>query len=248
MQNVLKNAVLAVAIAIIGLIVSFTVHAQTGVIHESANLDAIAHSVGCVDDSALEEFYQADYKNDSAQKKALLADELCFVVLGMKYSLIKNLHRQFSKMPDGTSEVRVYTEGNPKFADYGASIELVVSNKYLRDIVADKKKRYAGYTTIKGLIPFKIWKREEYGTAKISFDVAVPLIDNRLPTKREIGKISRHLVSKERKHKKSFVLFYLPEMQVGSGAFAMAHHNPTMEVEILTSMLWNYPEYKKFVQ
>jgi hypothetical protein len=75
----------------------------------------------------------------------------------------------------------------------------------------------------------------------------VPLVNKRLPNKEELGKISTYLVGKEPTRERSFVLFYLPHMNRDKGAFATAHHNPDMKVEILPEMLFQYPKYKKFV-
>ena len=75
--------------------------------------------------------------------------------------------------------------------------------------------------------------REEFGTAKVSFDVRVDRVNGRLPTKEQLAAISNHLYAKERKHDRTFVVFYLPGMKVNAGGFATAHHNPTLEVRLL---------------
>ena len=97
------------------------------------------------------------------------------------------------------------------------------------------------------LIAHKILKREELGNIKLSIDVQVELVNSRLPNEKELGAISRHLVKTEKKHDRSFISFYLPGMKVGAGAYATAHHNPTMKVNIMKFMLYQYPQYKKFV-
>ncbi len=232
-------------VAVIG-IASFAAEAQTGIVHYSSQDDAEIYSYGCLDYASFEEFFKANRNNDSKQKQALVKEEWCFFVSGMEYSLIENLGNLFSRVPGGVSDVRVYASDNSDFADYGESLELVVANKYLHDYAEEKEKRYSNYNIVDGLIPFKIWNREEVGSAKVSFDVAVPIIDDRLPTKQELGSISKYLVSNESKHDQSFVSFYLPEMQVGAGAFATAHHNPNMEVVVNTIMLYAYREYRKF--
>lgn len=83
------------------------------------------------------------------------------------------------------------------------------------------------------LIDYTIAHREEFHEFKISFDVRVPLVNGRLPTTDELGAISKHLRSQEKKHDRMFVCFYLPGMKVDSGAFATAHHDPNLEVKIL---------------
>ncbi|MDA8010652.1 MAG: hypothetical protein MPJ22_13800 [Pirellulales bacterium] len=236
-------------LVVVGVFVSSAIHAQTGIVANTAKNDASVYQYGCTDELALDEFYQADIRDDSAQKKALVSDELCFWVVGMKYSLIEKLARNASNLSRGVSLVRIYTAGNQKLSDYGESIELVVANKYLRNTKAEKSKRYAGYTQVAGLIPYKIWDKSSLRSEKVSFDIAVPLIDGRLPTKQELGAISRHLVKSEpRKYKRAFVGFYLPEMEQGAGSFATAHHNPKMEVQMLTALLYLYPQYKKFAE
>ena len=225
-----------------------TAYAQTGVVHKFAETDAEVYKHGCIDDAALEEFYKADRAWDIAHIKALKDDELCFYVVGLQYSLIENHQNSQSRIGGGTSDVRVYTDNHPALREFGSSIELVVPNKYLRNLEEEKTKRHTGYTVIDGLIPYKIWKQSEFGTEKISFDVLVPVIDGRLPTEKELGAISKYIVGKEKKHKRSFVAFYLPEMEIDAGAFATAHHNPTMDVNIQLFMLYQYPEYKKFAQ
>ncbi|MEE9296503.1 MAG: hypothetical protein V3W34_16285 [Phycisphaerae bacterium] len=92
------------------------------------------------------------------------------------------------------------------------------------------------------LIPYTIIKRDELGSIKVSFDLRIDLVDERLPTKQELEAVSRHLHSKEKVHERTFVLFYLPGMKVDAGAFARAHHNPDLEVEIQP---WFVPEKYK---
>jgi hypothetical protein len=101
--------------------------------------------------------------------------------------------------------------------------------------------------SVKDLIDYKIIKRDEMGTAKKSFDLRVDLIDGRLPTKKELGDVSKHLRSINTQYDRVFVSFFLPDMQPGDGAFAIAHHQPDkkMKVEVLDYML---PEkYRKLV-
>lgn len=101
--------------------------------------------------------------------------------------------------------------------------------------------------TSESLIPYKILKKSELSSIKLLLDVEVPIVNGRLPNEKELGALSKYLVSKERKHKKSFVSFYLPNMEVGSGAYATAHHTPKMKVVIMKITLYQYPEYEKFL-
>jgi hypothetical protein len=97
------------------------------------------------------------------------------------------------------------------------------------------------------LISYKILNRSEMSTFKVSYDIEVPLVNNKLPTSEQLGAISNHLISKERNHDKSFVLFYLPRMKMGHGAYASAHHMPKMEIEVMDFSLIDYSEYYHFI-
>ncbi len=99
----------------------------------------------------------------------------------------------------------------------------------------------------KGIISYEIIRKDELRSIKLSLDIRVGLVNGRLPNENELGKLSRFLVSKEKKHDRTFVLFYLPGMELGSGAYATAHHNPDMKVDIMKFMLYSYPQYEKFL-
>ncbi len=86
-------------------------------------------------------------------------------------------------------------------------------------------------------IPYGIIKRSEMGTAKASYNLRVDLVGGRLPTKDELGAISRHLRDFNKRYERLFVTFYLPDMVVDDGAFAPAHHNPDLKVIIQPFML-----------
>jgi len=92
-------------------------------------------------------------------------------------------------------------------------------------------------------IPYEVIKRDELGSIKLSIDVQVPLVDGRLPNTDELGAVSEHLVATSGEYDRTFVSFYLPDMKVGAGAFATAHHNPDMQVQIQDFMLMQYPQY-----
>jgi hypothetical protein len=96
------------------------------------------------------------------------------------------------------------------------------------------------------LIPYTVINRQEFQHYKVSIDVRLDLVEGRLPTEQELGAISRRLHSEEKKHDKTFVLFYLPGMKVDAGAFASAHHEPNMQVKILEH---NLPDkYRKLTK
>lgn len=85
------------------------------------------------------------------------------------------------------------------------------------------------------LIPYEIIDRDASPPFKVSFDIRVNLVDGRLPTNRELEDISKYLRSDAEKYNKTFVLFYLPGMEVDSGAYATAHHTPRFDgVKVLT--------------
>jgi len=98
------------------------------------------------------------------------------------------------------------------------------------------------------LIPYKVLNTDTVPTARISFDVEVPLVENRLPNESELGAISQQLASGRDSFDSIFVGFYLPGMEVGMGAYATAHHTPTMEVVIQTFMLQGNPTYEKYLK
>ncbi len=95
------------------------------------------------------------------------------------------------------------------------------------------------------IISYKVIKKDELRSIKLSFDIEVNLVNGRLPNKQELGELSNYLISKEKSHDRTFVVFYLPGMEVDSGGYATAHHNPKMEVEIMEFILYDYPEYQK---
>ena len=98
------------------------------------------------------------------------------------------------------------------------------------------------------LIPYAILNESELGSTKLSLDIEVPLIEERLPTAEELGAVSQHLLKQSSKHDRTFVSFYLPGMEVGAGAYATAHHDPEMEVKIQKFMLFAYPEYEEYAE
>lgn len=87
------------------------------------------------------------------------------------------------------------------------------------------------------LIPYTVIERSERASVKVTYDVRVDLVDGRLPNESELAAVSRHLHAQERPHERTFVSFYLPGMQPGAGAFATAHHDPVLKVQVLDYML-----------
>ena len=118
------------------------------------------------------------------------------------------------------------TANNVKEAEVSASSD--------EDISAAPPK---GVTKPKvNLIPYTILKTVEDRPYKRSFDVLVDAIqpEYRLPNESELQEISLKLKGND--VEKTFVSFYLPGMEIGSGAFATAHHDPLLKVQLLASL------------
>lgn len=99
------------------------------------------------------------------------------------------------------------------------------------------------------LIPYKIIDKSNLSNIKLSIDIEVPLVEGRLPNETELGSISSSLVEAEdTKYERSFITFYLPKMEINAGAYATAHHNPDMKVNIMQFMLMRYPEYQNLLE
>ncbi len=81
------------------------------------------------------------------------------------------------------------------------------------------------------MIKYKILQKTKFLDMKVSYDVEIGLVEDRLPTESEILEIARKLRS--RKHQRTFVCFYLPGMVVDSGAFATGHSTPETTVRVM---------------
>ena len=75
-------------------------------------------------------------------------------------------------------------------------------------------------------IPYTVINREEFLDYKVSYDLRVDLVNGRLPTRRELAATSVRIRSKETGYRRVFICFYLPDMEVDTGAFATAHWTP----------------------
>lgn len=96
------------------------------------------------------------------------------------------------------------------------------------------------------LIPYEVIHRDETPPYKVSYDIRVNLVNERLPAKEELERVSEHLRSQEKGCERMFVLYYLPGMTVDSGAYATAHHTPQFEgVRILAMFIPK--EYQHFI-
>ena len=120
----------------------------------------------------------------------------------------------------------------------GVSAELYACRAQLGDL-EERLSRLSGEreNTTKDLIPFSIIERKEFLHYKVSYDIRVNLVDERLPTTEELAALSNHLKNTENPHEKTFVTFYLPAMMVNAGAFATAHHTPDLEVKVIEHMI-----------
>lgn len=101
----------------------------------------------------------------------------------------------------------------------------------------------AGACAEPSLIPYKILKKDRLANIKLSLDVEVPVIDQRLPNEEELGDLSAYLAKASGDYERVFVVFYLPGMEVDAGGFATAHHNPELTVKMIRVMLMEYPQY-----
>lgn len=97
------------------------------------------------------------------------------------------------------------------------------------------------------LIPYEIIERKVvFPHTGARLEIRVDLVDGKLPTKQQLGAVSKYLVSQETEKRGGvFVAFLLPGMKSGEGCFATAHHNPDMKVvymwhEILTNDRYKY--------
>ena len=79
-------------------------------------------------------------------------------------------------------------------------------------------------------IQYTIINEEKMGNIKTSIDVRLESEVN----KETIIKIANELRKDGRRnYQRVFINYYLPGMEVGSGAWALSHYNPELEVEIL---------------
>lgn len=79
-------------------------------------------------------------------------------------------------------------------------------------------------------VPYTIIKEEKLGTIKTMIDVRLKSEVNEDTLK----KIAKELRNKGRSHfQRVFINYYLPDMEVGKGAWALSHFNPDLEVEII---------------
>lgn len=84
--------------------------------------------------------------------------------------------------------------------------------------------------------------------SKLNLDIEVSLVDERLPTKRELKAVSDLVLPSQPNAKTKWVFFFLPEMESGSGAYATDHRAPEPEgIKIIKYMLINTP-YKHLVK
>lgn len=79
-------------------------------------------------------------------------------------------------------------------------------------------------------VPYTIIKEEKLGTIKTMIDIRLESEMN----EDTLRKIARELRSEGRSQfTRVFINYYLPDMEVGAGAWALSHFNPDLEVEII---------------
>ena len=95
------------------------------------------------------------------------------------------------------------------------------------------------------LIHYDVFDQGAARPGKAWFDVAVGVVDGRLPSESELRAVSEHLTAPVRSQvDRVFVTFWLPGMEWGAGAFATAHSNPGMRVSIQTGTIERYCSYR----
>ncbi len=77
---------------------------------------------------------------------------------------------------------------------------------------------------------YTIAKRDAFGDEKLSLDI---ILKNKV-SEEQLRQFALTLKNNERKkYKRIFMGWYLPEMEIGAGAWATTHFNPNLEVKIL---------------
>lgn len=93
----------------------------------------------------------------------------------------------------------------------------------------------------------KILNKEIIPRMKYSVDFEIPIINGEFPNEELMQKIAYNEKIKNPGYENYFIHFFLPGMELGSGAFATANNtnnsNPNMKTNILYYMLINNPEY-----
>lgn len=93
----------------------------------------------------------------------------------------------------------------------------------------------------------KILNKEIVPRMKYSVDFEIPIINGEFPSEELMQKIAYNEKIKNPGYENYFIHFFLPGMELGSGAFAISNNtnnsNPNMKTDILYYMLINNPEY-----
>lgn len=85
-------------------------------------------------------------------------------------------------------------------------------------------------TAIPEDVTFTVIKQDRYGDTKRSLDIRL----NRKVPKDVLRTIALQLKDADSgRYERTFIVYYLPEMQVGAGGWATTHFNPNLEVRIL---------------
>ena len=94
----------------------------------------------------------------------------------------------------------------------------------------------------------KVLNKQKQAKIKFSIDVEIDLVHGELPSNQMIARESNKIANAYPGFKAYFICFYLPGMKLDAGAFATAHHNPKLKVNIQDFVLNNYPEYSKLLE
>lgn len=97
------------------------------------------------------------------------------------------------------------------------------------------------------LIDFEVLEESEGVQQELVIDVAVELVDDRLPNKEELATLSQHLLELSKTSKEVLVRYYLPGMPLGAGAYASAKPTRDSDVVIQEWRLMLDPVYSKFL-
>jgi len=75
----------------------------------------------------------------------------------------------------------------------------------------------------------EIINTESLKTIKKSIDIRIP----EQLTESQLREIANYLKRENGNYERLFILYYLPDMKIGSGAWASTHYNPDLEINIM---------------
>lgn len=132
------------------------------------------------------------------------------------------------------ARARSIPSGNTKenLKAYEELLALVPESTRYQERVAHYRSRLENLKTappaaVEAVPPYRIFSDERLGTVKRSVEVR---IEDRI-TVAQLEKIARQI--RQKRDQKTFILYYLPGMESGHGAWASTHFNPELQVIIL---------------